>query len=193
MSHRIEEFLGVIEEVICHLPDIRGESSIDILVTQQNRRELMEMLRVVVALRLPNGKPALDRINRRILYMYVIGFSHRTIAAKVNLSHIAVHKRIKDMHKKILLCQGGSLENLHGFLQPLPSTKVAHAPEVMLGLGIDSAKDSWRDSEWGLTNMKKTWKTKVACRVPEYFEDCFGDKETHCSLCGIQCSRKKYH
>lgn len=193
MSHRIEEFLSVIEEVICHLPDIRGESSIDILVTQQDRRELMEMLRVVVSLRLPNGKPALDRINRRILYMYTIGFSLRSIAAKVNLHHSTVEQRLSSIPKKILRCQGGSLENLQRFLQPLPSTKVAHAPEVMLGLGIDSAKDSWRDSEWGLTNRKKAWKTKVICRVPEYYEDCFGDKETHCSICGIQCTRKKYH
>lgn len=193
MSHRIEEFLSTIEETICYLPDIRGESSIDILVTQQDRRELIEMLRVVVSLRLPNGKPALDRINRRILYMYVIGFPQRTIAAKVNMNLSAVQRRIKGMPEKILLCKDGSLENLWRFLQPLPSTKVAHAPEVMLGLGIDSSKDSWKVSEWGLTNRKKTWKTKVVCRVPEYFEDCFGDKETHCSICGIQCTRKKYH
>ena len=38
---------------------------------------------------------------------------------------------------------------------------------------------------------KNIYVSKSGCRIPEYLEICFHDKNTKCSFCGYKCNRKK--
>ena len=205
---RIQGFLSYLESVLCNLEYIISQcptlDALAVLEEQERRREVIVFLRSLVSLRLPNGAPCFDRVSRRILYYYILGFSMRTIANKVRLSHPAVLKRIKVMPLRILRCHGGDLVGWPSFFEPPQSTLTAHAPEEMLRWSIDSAEESWVASGWCSTVKgarkvyredkpkvgKWAWGTKVKCLVPELFKECFGDEGTGCTLCGVQCSRK---
>jgi len=168
-----------------------GEDALAILVEQERRRDIVDFLWDVVSLRLPNGKPALDRRDRRILAMYVSGYPQRVIAAKVSITHPGVIKRIRNIPKKILKCQGGHLVNWDKFLQPPQSILEAHVPEEMLRWNFDSSMESYNGSYWGKTKDKRVWKTRTHCVVPEYFQGCFGRTDVRCTYCGIQCKRTR--
>lgn len=168
-----------------------GEDALSFLVEQERRSDIIGFLREVVSLRLPNGKLCLDSKDRRILTMYIMGYPQRSIASKVNIAHKNVLKRISMMPKKILKCEGGHLVGWDKFLEPPQSDNEADVPEVMLRWCIDSAEEAYGGSYWGKSQRKRVWKTKVVCKVPEYFQRCFGDSETKCTLCGVQCTIPK--
>ena len=177
-----------LEDIISQYPTL---NALDVLVEQERRSEMVDFLRTVVLLRLPNGKLCLDRRDRRILYMYIIGFPQRTIADKVGMSQPSILKRIKIIPKKILMCQGGHLVNWKEFLEPPSSETEASAPEIMIRWNIDSAMKSWKTSIWGLSDKKRVWKTVECCRIPEYLQGSFRKTKVLCGQCGIKCTRKK--
>jgi len=165
-------------------------TALEILIERERREEVIVLLHLVLSLRLPNGKLALDRRDRRILYFYVLGYPQRAIAAKVGIAQQNVQKRINVMGEKVLRCEGGHLVNWNAFLEPPQSVLEAHVPEEKMKWNFDSAMKSHDGSYWGLTNRKKAWKTKEKCKVPEYFQDAFGCK-VGCTYCGAKCTRKK--
>ena len=191
----MQTFLDYLESTICNLEDIASQfptlDALAILVEQERRGEVIVFLRTMLSLRLPSGKLCLDRINRRILYMYIIGFPQRSIAAKVGIIRSSVQWRINGMAEKILKCQGGHLVNWDLFLEPPQSILEAHAPETMLRWCHESAMKSWSHSYWGKHNNKKEFKVAEKCMMPEWFEGCFGDGETRCTMCNAKCTRKK--
>ena len=192
-NHRINSFLDSLESTMCNLEDIASQcptmDALEILCEQERRRELCTFFEVLMSLRLPNGKTCLDRVDRRIFYMYAMGFPMRTIAAKVNTVVSNIHRKLTMIPEKILRCQGGHLVNWDEFLRPPQSDAVADVPEVMLRWCLDAAENSWLHSYWGKSNNRKVYKTAVHCQVPDYFQRCFGDNETKCTLCGIQCAK----
>lgn len=136
--------------------------------------------------------------------MYAMGYATRAIGAKIGIDHKAVQRRLERIHGKILRCQGGHLADWDVLLRPLQSDKEADVPEVMLRWYLDFAENSFVDHGWNVRGESKTysktkpkgrsvWEAKTACRVPEYFHECFGDNATRCTLCGIQCTRRKDH
>jgi len=192
----MQRFLDKLEHHLCDLRNVQSSlpssGGLELLEEQYRRRLLIGHFRVLCSLRDSEGSPVLDRRNRRILYLYAVGHSQRAIATKVGINQPNVLKRINSMSKKILMyAPVQTLDGLWGLLQSSQSTKTAHAPEVMLGLGFDAAQETYAGSYWGKHNGNKAWKTKSTCEVPAYLSVCFGDKETRCSYCGIGCSRKK--
>ena len=171
------------------MDEMPASDALEILEEQERRREVIVLLGLLVSLRLPNGKPCLDRVDRRILLEYILGESRRSIAAKVGKVVSNVQFRINAMSKKVLKCQGGHLVNWEGFLAHPQSTLEADVPEVQ-GWNYDNAQESFGGNYWGKQRNKTVWKTRVACRVPEYFQKCFGDNDTLCTFCGVKCTRR---
>jgi hypothetical protein len=182
---------------MCNLEDIASQcptmDALEILCEQERRQELIVLFETLLNLRLPNGKPCLDRVDRRIFYMYIMGFSQPTIAAKVFMTQQGVLWRIKNISKKVLRCPNGHLTEWHSFLQPPQSILEANVPDVMLRWCLDAAEKAWSHSYWGKSNDRKVYKTATHCCVPEYLSESFGDNDTHCTLCGITCTYTAKH
>lgn len=195
-----------LESIMSRLPTA---TALEVLEEQERLGEMVDYLATIVSLRLPNGRLCLDRVNRRILFMYVLRYTLRDIANKVNIANPNVLKRIKALPQKILECQGGNLESFHAFLQPPQSTLTAKVPEEKIMWNLDFAEETWLDHGWNEVKGKDeprtskkyvkvkpkkgrwAWEAKVSCRVPEYFEECFGRTDVLCTLCGCQCIYKE--
>jgi len=204
----MQRFISKIEDELCTLQSIMdGDQTMnacDILEAREDTRKILRLLNEVLV------SSRLDRNDRRIFYMYVLGYSENAIARKVGMGQPGIHKRITKLHSKIMPCGNKrTLSDLWEILQHPQSTKEASVPEVKLNLFFDSAVKSWDKSGWNHSrsrgeNKRKPkeylstkpkgdyiWESKAVCKVPEYFHESFGDDSTRCGYCGIQCSRRK--
>lgn len=182
-------FLSKLENELCTLEssmdDNVGDDACTILESREDTRKVLRLLSNVLS------TSRLDRRDRRILYMYTLGYSLECIGTKIGIRKQSVSERVSKLPSKILHSASiHILSELWNILQAPQSTKEAGYAQVKLGLSFDSARDSYNGSQWGKEHGKKAWKTKVHCEVPKYFHESFGDDDTSCGWCGIQCTNK---
>lgn len=159
-----------------------GADPLDLLVEKERRKRICEII--------CNILHKLPQKDRRILFMIMTGFSVPDMAEKLKIDVSCVYKRINKFHNKILkkyITQKEAIE-LRELLEPEPSTLEAHAPEDC-GFPFEWLMNLGNGGEWGLYNGRKTYRSKKKCFLPEYFQRCFKDNKTHCSLCA-ECKRK---
>jgi RNA polymerase sigma factor (sigma-70 family) len=122
-----------------------------------------------------------------ILWLYIVkGKTQEEIAVDFNVSQSAIAQYIKRISKKIkndiinMYPSGTYIEEL--FKEP-QSTLEAHSPTVN-GYPYEFLQDVADEGEWRTyKNGRKRYITKSKCVLPEYFQECFGDPNTKCSLC----------
>lgn len=124
--------------------------------------------------------------------------THESIAVKYNVSRVAITQQLKRIYKKcqtLILSLPNSAEYKELF-QDRASLLEASKPEPRgyphVFLKDVNSGGSFRISKRG----KRKYISHSKCQLPEYFQACFKDKNTKCTLCTNEfnentCSRKK--
>ena len=131
-----------------------------------------------------------DRDYQILYWSTVDGLSMRAIGKRLEISAPAVYTKLRRIHGKIQKYIDLSpipAANIIGHLQSPQSIKEAGAPqskgyphEFLQNVSINGR---WHTSARG----RKRYIAKSICRIPEYFEQCFGDNNT---MCVLECSKK---
>lgn len=155
---------------------------LDILCEIERRKEVVEMLGDVSEVLSPR--------DIRVLYMYIKGSKQIDIEAKTGIGSGNTMRNIDRIANKIF--KAVKVFQCYHHVVSKESALEADVPRVKIGWALKSAQKAYKGSHWGTEYRRKAWKTKTSCKVVEYFEKCFGDSETRCTLCSIHnCTRRK--
>lgn len=190
-----------------------GEDAFAVLCEQERRRDIIASLVSIVS--------QLDHRQRRVLLMYIDGYSMNDIGIKLRTHRkdvqriidgisYEIHGNYEDLRKLIvppqsMLTAGYAKYKLCWALDAAENASVINVDDDNISKSLNNriprrrtAKPEYTRSrnvasvgKWGLTNGYVVWKSVSQCRVPELFQGCFGDNDTKCTLCGIQCTRRK--
>lgn len=154
----------------------------EVVLEMERQKEICECLNAI--------REIIGDRDYRLLMCYIVKkMYHKAIASHNNLARSTVTtilnsipQRIKKRVKKYpSICKDNLL--------PEESRLTACSPRVN-GYPFEFLQHISTPGKWGISNGRRVFKSKDVCRLPEYFERAFGDKDTACTLCD-KCRRKK--
>lgn len=172
------------ESLVDHYVRKEGMTPLDVLVERESRLDIVHILRIL--------KDSLDPIDQEILKLYAIeGKTFRTIAKILNMAPSSIHERWKSIPSKVnkLAEQIPYFDNYMGkdFLIK-NSTKEAGSPSGC-GFQHEYFEHINIGGRWGKSKGKSIWISQDECRLPEVFQQAFGDDKTVCTKCA-SCKRE---
>lgn len=163
----------------------------DVLLEKERIESISELIDII--------KQQLTNKEFDILWSSIIdGETHDSIAARYDISRVAITQQLKRTYSK---CQKIILSLPNGddykeLLQDRESILTAGAPESR-GYPHEFLQEVNIGGEFKTSKSgRRKYISCEQCQLPEYFQACFGDKETKCTLCTNEfdentCSRKK--
>jgi len=161
-----------------------GASPEEIYLEKERKSEIISMLLELFEV--------IDK--EKILWMHVIERKKlETIGKILGVQKAAVSKRIKSIYKKakqhfgedrLRSLKDAILYESEKFNIRWVDDNAILLYEYFQNISVDG---HWRTSA---KTGKKKFISKTECRLPEYFNDTFGDKKTVCPICREKCTRK---
>lgn len=171
-----------IETIIEETSQIEGVTPEDILVEQEKRRELLTTLTEILS--------ALTKKQQKILWFLIRGWTQESVAKVMGITQPCIVQYVNTIQKRIMRkVDKQKLDSLFELLQAPQSKKEATMPQGC-GLPYEWLKEQSNGIKKTKIRGVMQWRSCTICKLPEYFNETFGDSNTQCNLCAT-CSRKK--
>ena len=160
-----------------------GLSPEDVVLEKERRGLLVQLMKDVMLI--------LSKRNRKILWLYIKGYTQKQIAEKVGITQPAICQRLNKIpaivkkrlspHHIILLKE---------YLLDNPSRTKSGTPKELLGWPVIFLQHVGIEGQWGTIRGKQVYKSKTECRMIEYLKCGFHEDDLpKCCLCGKKCTR----
>jgi len=152
-----------------------GQSPEEILLEKERRETIVNLMKRVMKV--------LGKRDRKVLWLYIKGYTQSDIGNHIGITQQAVEKRLKNIPKKLRKKLSQHYLTLtKAYLLDNPSVKEAGTPREYLGWPCSFSQKIAVEGTWKYLNGYKRWKTQTECRMLQYLP-----KNTSCCFCGIKC------